>query len=224
MMMHDYDLNRFIECIKIVKNALRGSTKIISNVGDTSYDAFVQMKEAGLDAVYHCWRLGEGKDTKLSPESRKQTILNAKMAGLEVLDALEPIGIEHTPEEMAEHIFFSKEMNVLQTGAMKRTNVPCTPFEGMKEISSYALSKIEAVPVLCFASMDRMPIMGVHEPNLISFLSGANMITAETGVNPRDVAVDTKYGRGFDVERCKTLLKEAGFTKLILGDGSTKDI
>lgn len=224
MMMHEYDLERFIECIRLVKRNLKGPTKVFSNVGDSPFEAFVRMKEAGLDGVYHCWRLGEGKDTKLSPEVRKQTMINAKRAGLEVLDALEPIGIEHTAEEMAEHLFFSKEMGVLQSGAMKRTNVPGTPFEGMGELTQFSLSKIEAVAVLTFASMDRMPIMGIHEPHLIGFLSGANMISAETGVNPRDTAEDTKYGRGWDIPRCKDLLKEAGFSKLMLGDGSTKDL
>lgn len=224
MMMHEYDLERFIECIRLVKKTLKGPTKVFSNVGDTSYEGFVRMKEAGLDGVYHCWRLGEGKDTKLSPESRKRTILNAKRAGLEVLDALEPIGVEHTPEEMAEHMFFSKEMDVLQCGAMKRTNVPGTPFEGLKEISQFTLSKIEAVAVLTFASMERMPIMGIHEPNIIGFVSGANMVSAETGVNPRDTAIDTKYGRGWDIARCKALLKDAGFSRLILGDGSSKPL
>lgn len=220
MMMHEYDLDRFIECIRIVKHTLKTPTLIFSNVGDSSYESFVRMKEAGLDGVYHCWRLGEGKDTNLSPESRKETMRNAKKAGLEVLDALEPIGPEHTPEEMAEHIFFSKEMNVLQCGAMKRINVPGTSFENMGEISQLTLSKIEAVMVLTFACMDRMPIMGLHEPNIIGFVSGANMISAETGVNPRDTAEDTSKGRGWDVARCKNLLREAGFESIVSGDGT----
>lgn len=224
MMMHEYDLDRFIECVRLVKKTIKGPTKLFSNVGDSSYEDFVRMKEAGIDGVYHCWRLGEGKDTKLSPETRKRTISNAKRAGLEVLDALEPIGIEHTAEEMAEHMFFSKEMGVLQSGAMKRTNVPGTPFEGMEEISQFTLSKIEAVAVLTFASMERMPIMGIHEPNIIGFISGANMISAETGVNPRDTAEDTKFGRGWDIARCKSLLKDAGFSKIMLGDGTTKPL
>ena len=224
MMMHNYDLDRFIECVRLVKGALKGPTKLFSNVGDSSYEDFVRMKEAGIDGVYHCWRLGEGRDTRLSPESRKRTIIAAKRAGLEVLDALEPIGPEHTPEEMVEHIFFSKDMGVLQSGAMKRTNVPGTPFEGKDELSYLALSKIESVMVLAFSSMERMPIMGIHEPNVIGFVSGANMISAETGVNPRDTEVDTKFGRGWNIDRCKGLLKEAGFSRIMMGDGSTKPI
>lgn len=220
MMMHTYNLDRFIECIKIVKKNITGSTMIVSNVGDTSYEDFVKMKKAGLDGVYHCWRLGEGRDTTFDPEQRKQTMRNAKKAGLEILDALEPIGPEHTAEEMAEHIIFSRKMNVYQSGAMKRISVPGTPFENSEEITAFKLSKIVAVMVLAFNCMERMPIMGVHEPNPLCYISGANMISAETGVNPRDTAVDTSQSRGWDVARCKTLLKETGFDRVAMPDGS----
>lgn len=220
MMMHKYDLERFIECVRLIRKNIAGPTMLVSNVGDTSYEDFVRMKEAGLDGVYHCWRLGEGKDTKLDPEQRKQTMRNAKKAGLEVLDALEPIGPEHTAEEMAEHIMFSKEMNVYQSGAMKRISVPGTPFENSPEITPFRLSKIVAVMALVFNSMDRMPIMGVHEPNPICYISGANMVSAETGVNPRDTAVDTSKSRGWDTVRCRTLLKDTGFDRIGMPDGS----
>lgn len=224
MAMHKYDLNHFLDCVNTVKENINGKTKIFSNVGDTSYENFLKMKEAGISGVYHCWRLGEGTDTKLSPEQRKQTMYNAKKAGLEVLDALEPIAPEHTPEELADHIFFSKELGSLQCGAMKRIAVPGTPFEGTAEISNFTLSKIVAVQVLTFASMDRMPIMAIHEPHILGYTAGANMVCAESGVNPRDTAADTKENRGWDVVRCRELLKEAGFEKIMLGDDTAVDI
>ncbi|MGI6721494.1 MAG: hypothetical protein ACOX4I_02890 [Anaerovoracaceae bacterium] len=145
MAMHKYDLDHFLRSVETAKAHLNGPTKIYSNVGDTPYEAFVEMKKAGVDGVYHCWRLGEGKDTRIDPQQRKNTLYNAKKAGLEVLDALEPIAPEHTPEEMAEHIFFSKEIESFQCGAMKRIAVPGTPFEGTPEISNFTLSKAIAV-------------------------------------------------------------------------------
>ncbi|MCQ2056130.1 MAG: hypothetical protein MJY64_01470 [archaeon] len=224
MTMHDYDIEYFLHCVKLVKSNLNGPTQIYSNVGDTSYDGFVRMKESGVDGVYHCWRLGEGKDTKLDPEQRKQTIFNAIKAGLKVLDALEPIGTEHTPEEMAEHIFFSKKINTFQCGAMGRVNVPGTVFEGQPEITKLTLSKYEAAMTLTFSSMKRMPIMGIHEPNLLGYISGANMITAESGVNPRDTSPNTETSRGLNIIKCREMLKMAGFTKLALGDDTLVNI
>lgn len=224
MAMHKYDLEHFLESVKTAMQNLNGSTKIFSNVGDTSYEDFVEMKKAGVYGVYHCWRLGEGTDTRIDPEQRRQTMLNAKKAGLEVLDALEPIAPEHTPEQLAEHIMFSRDIETFQCGAMKRISVPGTPFEGKPEISPFTLSKAVAVQVLTFASMKRMPIMAVHEPNIMGYMSGANMVCAESGVNPRDTASDTRGNRGWDVQRCRELLKDSGFTHVMLGNGAKSEL
>ena len=220
MTMADYNLDEYLKMVQVVKDNKIGSVNLYTNIGDTSYEAFQEIKAAGLDGVYHCWRLGEGKHTRFSSEQRKQTMLNAKKAGLDLLDALEPIGIEHTPEEMAEHIFFSKELETIQYGAMKRISVPGTSFEGMPEISYYTLSKYTAAVVLAMAGMKKFPWIGVHEPNLHSYLSGANLITAEIGVNPRDTVVDTLQSRGLDIADCRRILKDAGYRYGARGNGS----
>lgn len=220
MTMADYNLDEYLKMTQVVKDNKIGSAKLYTNIGDTSYEAFREIKAAGLDGVYHCWRLGEGKDTVFSPEQRKQTIINAKKAGLDILDALEPIGIEHTPEEMADHIFFSMEMETIQYGAMKRISVPGTPFEHTPEITNYALSKYAAAIVLTMASMKNLPWIGIHEPSIHGYMSGANLITAETGVNPRDTAVDTLQNRGIDIADCRRILKDAGYHYGARGNGS----
>lgn len=61
--MHKYDLDHFLKSVEIAKKSLCGPTRLFSNVGDSSYEAFAEMKQAGIDGVYHCWRLGEGKDS-----------------------------------------------------------------------------------------------------------------------------------------------------------------
>ena len=224
MTMADYDLNHYLHCINVVKNNVVGSTKLFTNVGDTSYEAFCEMKAAGIDGVYHCWRLGEGRDTSIDPERRKQTAYNAKKAGLEFLDALEPIGTEHTIEEMAEHIFWSREMETYQYGAMSRVPVPGTPFENTTMLSPMRLSTIVAAIVLTFAGSKHMPWMGVHEPTLHGYLSGANLITAESGINPRDTVTDTENHRGWSITRCKSTLKDAGYKYITRGDGSLVEL
>ena len=72
--------------------------------------------------------------------------------------------------------------------------------------------------------MKRMPIMAVHEPNIMGYMSGANMVCAESGVNPRDIASDTKENRGWDIGRCRELLKESGYEHIMLGNGTKIDI
>lgn len=78
MTMAEFDLNEYLRMVQIVKDNKRGSTKLYTNVGDCSYETFLEIKAAGLDGVYHCWRLGEGRDTNFSDEQRKQTVINAK--------------------------------------------------------------------------------------------------------------------------------------------------
>lgn len=220
MTMADYNLAEYLEMVQVVKDNKIGSANLYTNIGDTSYEAFVDIKAAGLDGVYHCWRLGEGKDTMFSSKQRKQTVINAKKAGLDILDALEPIGVEHTPEEMAEHIFFSIEMETIQYGAMKRIPVPGTPFENIPEIANYTLSKYAAAVVLSMAGMKKLPWIGIHEPSTHGYMSGANLITAETGVNPRDIVADTLQNRGIDIADCRRILKDAGYEYGARGDGS----
>lgn len=220
MTMADYNLDEYLRMVQVVKDNKIGSVNLYTNIGDTSYEAFQEIKAAGLDGVYHCWRLGEGKDTAFSSEQRKQTMMNAKKAGLDLLDALEPIGIEHTPEEMAEHIFFSMELETIQYGAMKRISVPGTPFEHTPEITNYALSKYAAAVVLTMAGMKKMPWIGIHEPSVHGYMSGANLITAETGVNPRDTVADTLQNRGLDIADCRRILKDAGYKYGARGNGT----
>ena len=224
MTMADYNLEEYLRMVEVVKANKIGSVNLYTNVGDTSYEAFQEIKAAGMNGVYHCWRLGEGKDTVFTSEQRKQTMMNAKKAGLDLLDALEPIGVEHTPEELAEHIFFSKELETIQYGAMKRVSVPGTSFAGTPEISNFTLSKYAAAVVLTMAGMKKFPWIGIHEPSLHGYMSGANLITAETGVNPRDTVTDTLQHRGLDIADCRRILKDAGYKYGAHGDGTRYEL
>ena len=162
--------------------------------------------------------------TPFSDEARKQTLVNAKEANLVVLDAVEPIGPEHTAEELAEHILFDIEIGCIQTGSMKRIPVPGTPFEGTPMITDLRLATIVAAQALAVANLDRVPWLGIHEPSPIGYASGANLITAETGFNPRDAAEDTSASRGLDIPACREILRQAGFAQLVRGDGSRVDL
>lgn len=224
MTMADYDIEEYLRVIRLVRETAPTCTNIYSNVGDTSYEDFCRMKEAGVKGVYHICRLGEGEVTNLDPAVRMQTIQNAIKAGLDVLNAVEPIGPEHSPEVLAEQIELMKSTHPIQTGVMKRINVPGTPFEGTGEITAYQLSLIAAVQCLAHVDVDPLPWIGHHEPTPICYASGSNLITAETGVNPRDTAQETSAHRGMDLTDCRTMLYEAGFTHLCKGDGTLVEL
>lgn len=220
MTMHDYDLNVFLNSVKMAKSIVHPTTKIWSNVGDTDLDTFKEMKKAGVEGVYHVCRIGEGVDTNLKPEDRMKTMQNALDAGLMLYTCCEPVGPEHTPEQLVDNMFIGIELGCTQHAAMRRVAVSGTPLAKYGQISNLRLAQIVAVVALASFTVPSMTYCGVHEPNEQAYISGANMITAETGANPRDNSDDTSKNRGMDMADCRNMLIESGFDYIRRGDES----
>ncbi|MDR1796829.1 MAG: hypothetical protein LBR44_05195 [Clostridiales Family XIII bacterium] len=218
MTMDKYDLGYYLRAVEIARETAPPQTLLYTNIGDTDYETFVKLKAAGADGAYHVVRLGEGTYTAIPPARRRETIEAARRAGLMLQDCLEPIGTEHTPEELVDHIFATIAGGFDTAGVMKRTPVPGTVFTD--EITNARLAQIVAVNALAVMALDPYPWIPVHEADPVSLASGANSICAETGVNPRDTAADTARGRGLDVTACREMLWQAGFTHLAKGDGT----
>ena len=94
---------------------------------------------------------------------------------------------------------------------MRRIAVPGTKLAERGQISEVEQSRIQAITTLLCAQWPSLMMMGAHEPSMLFLRSGANRMTAEAGVNPRDLAQDTTRGRGRTVSECKRMIKEAGF-------------
>lgn len=218
MMMHEYELPVLLHATEIAKSIVPETTQIWVNVGDSHVDAFREMKKAGITGVYHVCRINEGIDTNLDPNTRIQTMDNALEAGLELYTCCEPIGPEHTPEILVENMFIGIERGIYQHAAMRRVAVPGTPLAKYGQISELRLAQITAIIGLASFTVPTMAYLGVHEPNTISYTSGANIITAESGCNPRDTTEETSRSRGMDMDDCRRMLLESGFTYLRRGD------
>jgi biotin synthase len=136
----------------------------------------------------------------------------------------EPIGPEHSTEELVDQMFLGIEMGCFQHAAMRRVNVANTPLCQKGIISDRRLAQIVAVVTLASLGCAETTNIAVHEPNLLGLVSGANAIYAETGANPRDENSDTARGRGLDVDDCRVMLAESGFQYLLLGDESQKPL
>lgn len=204
-----YPFERFLEMSREVKKNLKPETTLIANVGDQSYKNAVRIKEAGFSGVYHAVRLREGKDTSLSVEKRKQSISNFKKAGLEVGTCVEPVGPEHTNEELAEMIEFTASFNPSYSGAARRIPIPGTAIAKRGVINEMRMAQIVAVTRL---GMPRS-VMGncTHEPCTLGAIAGANLFWAEVGANPRDVEEKTEEGRGETVGSCKSIFQESNW-------------
>jgi|YelNatPaOPRAMG01_1025707.scaffolds.fasta_scaffold02523_16 biotin synthase len=206
----NYDFDKFIKIGRAVREAIPSKMPLVANIGDFGNSEAKELLDAGFTAIYHVVRLREGIDTKIDPSDRLRTIKAAKSVGLDLSYCVEPIGPEHTPEEIVDAMFLGKELKPTVMATMRRIPVPGTPLAKFGQITQLEQAKIEAITRLVIG--DDILAMGVHEAYIPCLMSGANQIYAETGPNPRDAIIDTTKGRGLSVRSCRTLLQEAGFT------------
>jgi biotin synthase len=212
MTTHDYPFQKYIEISKAVKSKLKPETVMIANIGDFGYKESRQLKGAGYTGIYHAVRMGEGRDTRIDPQVRLNTIRVARESGLLIGTCVEPIGPEHSIEEIAEKILIGREINPCYSGAMRRINIPGSELERYGMISEHRLAFLVAVVRLAMGK----DLIGncTHEPNLLGAVAGANLFWAEVGTNPRDTESETSKGRGMDVKSCMEMFKETDFNIL----------
>jgi len=120
----DYPFEKFIEISKEIRAKLNSETVMIANIGDFGPEEGQQLKDAGYKGIYHAVRMGEGTDTNISPETRLQTVSSAKEAGLLIGTCVEPVGPEHSIEEILEKIIIGRDMRPCYSGAMRRIMIP----------------------------------------------------------------------------------------------------
>jgi len=221
MTMHDFDLQELLRAVENIRSEIPKHTQMVVNIGDFDLSQARELKAAGVNGAYHVCRLREGIDTSLDPSVRKATFRVIREAGLDFYYCCEPIGPEHSPEELVEQMFLGIEFGCFQHAAMRRVYLPNSPLADHGQISELRLAQVVAAVALATQTRPETQNIAVHEPNLIGLTSGANVVYAETGANPRDAEADTSGHRGLDMAACRKMLYEAGFTALRRGDGTT---
>jgi biotin synthase len=116
MTTHDYPFSKYIEISREVRSKLKPDTVMIANIGDFGYKEGRQLKEAGYTGIYHAIRMGEGRDTQINPETRLNTIKSARHAGLLIGTCVEPIGPDHSIDEIAEKILLGRKIKPCYSG------------------------------------------------------------------------------------------------------------
>lgn len=206
----NYTNSDFLDYAAKIRRHVPEGMRFVANVGDFDLDYAKELRKVGFTGVYHVCRLREGVDNDLTLSQRIQTIEAACEAGLERYYCIEPIGPEHTYEEMVTEMERTRKYEADVAAVMKRTCVPGTKLYKQGEISSAELAKICAVATL-FIKPKRA--MGVHEPDLLCLMSGANQIYAEVSVNPRDLSLSTETSRGASMEKVRNLLTAANWKR-----------
>lgn len=205
-----FKLADFLKLAKEVKAALKPETPLIANVGDFDIDGAKALRDAGFVGIYHALRLGEGSVTAIDPSLRLKTIDAANKAGLLIGTCLEPVGPEHTLDELVEKTILTREMKAVYSGAARRINLTASPLAAHGSMSYGKMAHILAAVRL--ATGYGMIGNCTHEPNGMGAMAGANLFWAELGSNPRDTKEQTV--RGWTVQRTQIEVEEAGWQVL----------
>lgn len=201
-----YSFERLLEVGRLLGATV--DTPLVANTRDITHKEGEALLAAGFKGCYHSVRLGEGRDTPFNPEVRIRTIRVFKDVGLRWMNCVEPVGPEHSPEEIAGLMLLARDLGATYSGVMRRINFPGSPMARLGMITEREMARMVAVSRLVMG--DTPQAHCTHEPHSASLLAGANLFFPEVGSSPRDTVSDTGDGRGSDLERCARLLQEMG--------------
>lgn len=206
-----YSLDVLSELIGKIRGAVPGSYEIGLNVGEFDLEKANALHRAGVDFIYHSLRLGEGRDTRFNPVERLKTLGAVKDSPLKLVFLVEPIGVEHSNEEIADICLCAIEHKAIVTGGMARVPVPGTPLGVHPQISENRLAQIVAVTRLAGGS--RVPDICVHPATPKALRFGANVAVVETGSIPRDsCCLPKEKWNQFDAQTSEKWFEQAGYT------------
>lgn len=209
----DYPFGKFREISQEIRNVLKPETVLIANTRDLAKKETRQLKDTGFAGIYHAVRLGEGRDTTIPPEQRLETFRNAKEVGLLLGTCLEPVGPEHSINELVEKTIITRDAQPVYSGSARRIPIPHTEMAAYGIVSEAKMAHILAVVRLALGY--GVPGNCTHEPNVVGAAAGANLLWAESGSNPRDIAKETERKRGMTVQQCRKIFEEAEWDVLL---------
>ncbi|MEA4988818.1 MAG: radical SAM protein [Anaerovorax sp.] len=205
-----YSLDKLIKLAKKIINVVPGDYELGANVGEFDEKIAQRMADAGLEFMYHSLRLREGIDTKFNPDERIATLEAIKNSPLKLVSLVEPIGVEHTNEEIADTFLNIMKFKAVVTGGMQRVPVLGTPLGKYPAISKERLAQIIAVTRL--AAGFHAPDICVHKASELAFQWGANVAVVETGAVPRDICCSsTDEWNGFNPDTAKKWFNQSGY-------------
>ena len=205
-----YKFEKFIEVSRAVKRSMKTSVPLVANVDDFDLDKAKALASVGYAGVYHAIRMGEGEYTAIPVEKRVHSILSAKEAGLKVGMCVEPVGPEHTIEELVEKTLLTRDLGAVFSGAMRRTQIPTSCLAKHGQVNYARMATI--VGAVSLATGKEIRGNCTHEPNPLAVNAGANLLWAEVGSNPRDTNAETV--RGWTINKCRELYHECGWEVL----------
>ncbi len=203
-----YDIDRLCDMARAIRSSVPGEYWLSVNTGELSPEQCRKLHDAGVDSAYHTLHLREGTDTNFAPETRIATMRAIKGSGLRLNVGIDPIGIEHTDEEIADRIAFLRDFEPQGMCAMKRVNPKGTPVGDLPEVSDLRVAQVAAV--IRFATEGSVSAVPMTRTAMDW---GANSSSVGTGANPRDDSHDV-HGFGVwrsDQDALRYMFRDAGY-------------
>ncbi|MEF9922082.1 MAG: radical SAM protein [Anaerovoracaceae bacterium] len=205
-----YSIDTLIALVKKIRAEVTGKYEIILNTGEFDIEFAEKMYKNGVDGVYHALRIGEGSDTPFDPNARIATMNSVCQSPLKLISLVEPIGIEHTNEQIADLFQTMLQYKPEISGAMARFPVDGTPLGKLPMLSESRLAQI--IAVLRLSGGNIVSDICVHPASKEALESGANVVVVEKGAIPRDNKISDMEWSDFSIDTAKDLLTSCGFT------------
>ncbi|KNZ40209.1 radical SAM protein [Acetobacterium bakii] len=205
-----YSFEKLMDLARKIKSVVAGNYQLVANAGEFNESTANKLVDAGFEYIYHTVRLREGINTKFDPEERKKTLKAIQRSSLNLVSLIEPIGVEHSNEEIADSFFNAIKYGAVVTGAMARVPVKGTPLGELPGLSNQRLAQIIAVSRL--AAGVHAPDICVHPASELAIAWGANVAVVESGSIPRDTCCSSKeVWNGFDPETAQKWFHAGGY-------------
>ncbi|MEG1500491.1 MAG: radical SAM protein [Clostridiales bacterium] len=204
-----YSLDILEELIKRIRREAPGEYELGLNVGEFEQKTALKLQKAGINFIYHSLRLREGINTIFDPQDRLNTLQAVKDSPLDLVFLTEPVGIEHTNEEIADNFLTAVHYGAKVSGCMARVPVPGTPLGELPALSPERVAQIAAITRLAGGNI--VNDICVHPANQLAMEWGANVAVVETGSVPRNENYTQDQWQGFDPQTAKEWFKKAGY-------------
>ena len=216
-----YPHDDLVEMCRRVRAEVPGDYTIAINTGELSLQDCLDFAEAGANSATHMLRLREGIDTNIDPEVRLRTIENIKASPLRWGTCLDPIGPEHTPEEIADLFCKLHELGSPACGIMKRINVVGTPLGESGEEGELTKEQCLLYSAALRICAGKARATGCHPMYEEALYSGSSGFCVETGAVPRtDEFVEGEWP-GRQIPDAIAMMRRAGFTMSEVDDPDT---
>lgn len=204
-----YDLEKLAGIACRIRREVPGVYELILNVGEFDLQMANRLYRCGVDGIYHAVRLREGIDTGFEPADRRQTLKAIQKSPLKLIHLVEPLGPEHTNEEIADAFLGAMEYGVFLSGVMARVPVKGTPLGDTKQLSKERAAHITAVLRLTGGYM--VPNICIHPVSDQAVKAGANVVVIEKGAIPRDDKPVKEAWHHFTPGRGRALFEKNGY-------------